>query len=281
MTRRQAWRVRVAVMSLVTLIVPMLTGCVPWPRPLFDVAPGVPGSSSSVSREGPASGPHAGPTTPGTTPTALPTPTRVSNGPGTPTPTTPFIDLLNGLVTDKAPESHTGYDRDLFHVWVDADADGCNTRAEVLMAQSRVATTHHNRCTIDSGEWFSLYDGLTLTDASSVDIDHVVPLSEAWKSGAWQWTADTRRRYANDMGYAASLLAVSAASNRSKGDSDPAQWMPVASAACDYAQRWVAVKFRWSLTVDLAERSVLLTTLEGCSGVLWNIPAKAEVVTTE
>ncbi len=58
------------------------------------------------------------------------------------------------------------------------------------------------------------------TDDSAIDIDHIVPLSEAWKSGASGWTTAKREQFANDLSIA-QLIAVSASSNRSKGDSDP------------------------------------------------------------
>lgn len=185
--------------------------------------------------------------------------------------------MLATLPIDDQPESHTGYVREYFSLWSDANGNGCNTRAEVLLAQTLAAITRHGSCTIDSGSWVSLYDGVTFSVAGDLDIDHVVPLSEAWKSGAWQWDAATREQFANDLGYSGALLAVSASSNRSKGDKDPARWMPVAGAACDYVQRWIGVKFRWSLTVDSAERAVLSTTLVGCAVVSQPVPTKATV----
>ena len=92
-----------------------------------------------------------------------------------------------------------------------------------------------------------------------------MPLNEAWQSGAWQWSAATRRAYANDLGYSASLIAVSAHSNRSKGDREPQDWMPDRSAyACTYVKQWVAVKWRWRLKVNASERSFLTRELAGC-----------------
>ena len=207
--------------------------------------------------------------------TATPTPDVTTASPSP--PVTGYVQILNTLTVDDSAGGVTGYDRDLFHVWIDSDGDGCNTRAEVLLLQSLSPTTHHNRCTLDTGTWVSLYDGVTVTDASQVDIDHVVPLSEAWKSGAWRWDDATRTRFANDLGFPGSLLAVTASSNRSKGDSDPTTWMPVPSAACDYAQRWVAVKYRWSLTVDSAEKRVLTSTLSVCSEIIWALPELAPI----
>lgn len=191
-----------------------------------------------------------------------------------------FAQMLATLAVDDQPESYTGYVRDYFALWSDANGNGCNTRAEVLIAQTLAAITRHGSCTIDSGSWVSLYDNSTFTAAGELDIDHVVALSEAWKSGAWQWDAATREQFANDLGYPGSLLAVSASSNRSKGDKDPARWMPVAGAACDYVQRWIGVKFRWSLTIDSAEKTVLSATLVGCAVASQPVPTKAIVTTS-
>ena len=106
---------------------------------------------------------------------------------------------------------------------------------------------------------------MTTTTASGFDIDHVVALKEAWDSGAWDWTSARRKSYANDLGDWRSLRAVSAASNRSKSDKDPAQWLPTrTSFRCTYAREWVVVKVRWSLSVDTLERAALKRILTGC-----------------
>lgn len=173
--------------------------------------------------------------------------------------------MLNAL--NVAPEaSSTAYSRDYFKHWIDADSNGCNTRAEVLIVESTTATTRSGSCTIATGSWFSPYDEQTITSAGSIDIDHMVPLKQAWLSGASDWTAQQRELYANDMGWPGSLIAVSASSNRSKSDQDPANWMPSSSGyRCTYVATWVAVKWRWNLTVDPQEKQVLSDTLKGCS----------------
>ncbi|WP_241977831.1 cell wall-binding repeat-containing protein [Cryobacterium sp. TMS1-13-1] len=114
------------------------------------------------------------------------------------------------------------------------------------------------------------------TNPSDVDIDHMVPLSEAWKSGAYAWTAEQRRAYANDLGLGASLVAVTDNVNQSKGDSDPASWMPPASSVtCRYATDWVLVKYRWNLSIDSAESTVLNGILAGgCGTASVDVPAK-------
>ncbi len=175
------------------------------------------------------------------------------------------LKLLARLAT--IPEHPAGYDRALFIHWIDADKDGCSTRSEVLIAESRTTAKVGTGCSV-TGSWRSAYDGLTTTTASGFDIDHVVALKEAWDSGAWDWTSARRKSYANDLGDWRSLRAVSAASNRSKSDKDPGQWLPtLTSFRCTYAREWVVVKVRWSLSVDTLERAALKRILTGCAEV--------------
>jgi Lamin Tail Domain/Protein of unknown function (DUF1524) len=162
-------------------------------------------------------------------------------------------------------EHPAGYDRSKFPLWVDADHDGCNTRYEVLIAEAVTTPQVGSGCALSGGTWFSKYDGVTTTDPSTFDIDHLVPLAEAWRSGAWRWNTATRTRYANDLGYGPDLVAVSAHSNRSKGDQEPTTWLPPrTSFDCTYTAWWVAVKWRWHLKVDQAEKNFLTTELRGC-----------------
>jgi len=104
-----------------------------------------------------------------------------------------------------------------------------------------------------------------VTSASGLDIDHMVPLAESWDRGASAWTAQRREAYANDQGAAASLVAVTARSNRSKADQDPAQWLPPATGVhCRYIVEWVATKLRWSLTADETEAAALREVAAEC-----------------
>lgn len=182
--------------------------------------------------------------------------------------TTTARSLLSKLVV-AAEAGSTTYDRTYFKHWVDANGDCQNTRAEVLIAESQVSPTYtsSSRCTVSKGRWRSYYDGATWTLASDVDIDHVVALKEAWESGARSWTAYDRQRYANDLGMAASLIAVTDNVNQSKGDRDPAEWLPpLASARCGYAIWWVQVKYRWRLTLNSTEKSRLASLFSGSCG---------------
>lgn len=188
------------------------------------------------------------------------------------------LDLLD-LVTIAEESNEFTYDRNEFKHWVDTDQDGCDTRKEVLKAESTVKAKIGKGCEILSGKWLSQYDNKVFTKASQLDIDHLVPLKEAWESGASAWTDKERELFANDLGYRDSLLAVSASTNRSKGDRDPSDWQPANKKfACQYAVSWVSVKFRWSLSIDLDEYSSLYSMLSKCSQrQLIQVPAQIPV----
>ena len=160
----------------------------------------------------------------------------------------------------QAAETPAGYDRARFKHWVDADGDCQDTREEVLIAESRVPL---EGCSVTVGEWLSPYDRETWTQASDVDIDHLVPLKEAWDSGARAWDDERRERFANDLGDARSLVAVTDNVNQSKGDRDVAEWLPE-HGVCAYVRHWVVVKLRWGLSVDRTERATLRDLARSC-----------------
>ena len=189
-----------------------------------------------------------------------------------------FDELFAGLEIEA--EVTSGYDRSLFKHWVDADGDGCDARREVLIAESTTPVSVGGGCSLSGGTWVSAFDGISTTDSSSFDVDHFVPLKEAWDSGANEWDSATRQSFANDLGYDMSLIAVSASSNRSKGASDPAEWMPPASSfKCEYVYSWIQVKLRWQLSVDSAEASALRNNWAGCSVQDLNLAGQASGAT--
>lgn len=164
-----------------------------------------------------------------------------------------------------ATESRDGYSRDLFRHWVDADRDGCNTRAEVLLEEATTPPTVGAGCRLTGGSWLSWYDGKTVDGPSGLDIDHKVPLAEAWDSGAGAWTAQERQDYANDLGDPRALDAVTAQQNRQKADKDVSEWLPAdAGVHCRYIADWAAVKTRWQLSADPAEVAALQRVAAGC-----------------
>lgn len=197
--------------------------------------------------------------------TALVGATPASAEPLTPTTATTPAALLAEL-TVEAP-STIAYDRDRFQEGIDADGDGCNTRREVLQAESLVPVTISSGCTITAGEWFSWYEGVTHTDPAQLEMDHVVALKEAWVSGADAWTDSQRADYANDLDIDETLTMVTGSVNGAKSASDPAAWVPsLESSRCEYASDWVTVKYRWNLSVDETERAALANLISTYCG---------------
>jgi len=161
-----------------------------------------------------------------------------------------------------ATENRTGYDRDLFPHWI-TQSGTCNTRETVLKRDGSGVVTD-SACAATAGSWYSPYDGATWTAASDLDIDHLVPLAEAWDSGASAWTTSRRQAFANDL-TRPQLLAVTDNVNQAKGDQDPATWMPSRTAyRCTYVRAWVQVKYYYNLSVDTAEKSALTNYLASC-----------------
>jgi hypothetical protein len=181
--------------------------------------------------------------------------------PGRGQATGPAADQLEALTV--APwGSMARYSRDHFPHWSRGDG-GCNTRDLVLRRDGKGVATDAD-CDITRGTWVSPYDGRTSSDPSEIDIDHVVPLANAWRTGASTWSEADRERFANDMD-SPELLAVTASVNRAKGDQDPSQWKPPRRDYwCTYAQKWISVKGHWKLSVTADEKAALVDMLETC-----------------
>ncbi|MFF2651980.1 HNH endonuclease family protein [Streptomyces sp. NPDC058045] len=165
-------------------------------------------------------------------------------------------------LTVEAEGSMDGYSRDRFPHWI-TQHDNCNTR-EVVLERDGTDVEQDSSCAATSGKWYSEYDGETWTDTSDVDIDHIVPLAEAWRSGASSWTDDQRQELANDL-TRPQLIAVTDNVNQAKGDKDPAKWMPPRTEYhCLYAREYVQVKHYYKLSVDDDEKNALQEILQGC-----------------
>ena len=168
------------------------------------------------------------------------------------------------------------YERDAFGTaWSDLDSNGCNQRDDVLLRDGvpgTVRVADQGACDHDvlAGTWHDPYTGrvLEMTDlkdpvqAQAVQIDHVVPLAEAWVSGAASWSADRRHAFANDLD---GLVASDGPTNAAKSDDDPAAWRPRKAFQCDYARRWIMVKAAWGLAADRSERRALREILVDCA----------------
>jgi hypothetical protein len=168
---------------------------------------------------------------------------------------------LNGL-TVAATGSSSGYSRDLFPHWSTVSG-ACNTR-ETVLKRDGTNVVQDSSCAATSGTWRSPFDGATWTAASDVDIDHMVPLANAWRSGASSWTTTRRGQFANDLN-SPQLWAVTDEVNSAKGDKSPDAWKPpLTSFHCTYARSWIGVKATWGLSITSAEKSALNTMLNTC-----------------
>ncbi|MEW2357007.1 DUF1524 domain-containing protein [Spirillospora sp. NPDC029432] len=184
---------------------------------------------------------------------ALTAPPAYADPPAPPGKATTLEHLA--ALTVAAEGSSTGYSREKFPHWSTVSG-ACNTRETVLKRDGTNVRTDSS-CAAVSGSWYSPYDGATWTQASDVDIDHMVPLAEAWRSGANSWTTSRREAFANDRA-SSQLWAVTDNVNQSKGDQDPAEWTPSRTAfRCMYARSWTDVKYRYGLKVDSAEKQAL------------------------
>lgn len=223
------------------------------------------------------------PTTATSTPTQTATPTPTT--PATTPPPTPSStsspqsqahrQLAELRVIDRQPAGVPPYVRKEFgSPWTDIDRNGCNQRDDVLLRDAHkgtVKSARQGRCDHDvlAGTWTDPYTGKTLTfddlkdlsHARAIQIDHIVPLSEAWRSGAYAWNVERRKTFANRLD---NLLAVDGSANASKGDLDPAAWRPRKGFQCSYAKRWIRVKHDWDLGADPSEIRALGEMLGYC-----------------
>jgi hypothetical protein len=169
--------------------------------------------------------------------------------------------------------STAGYSREEFPHWSDArefgwklsggtpDPESCDARDAALIRDGREERVDAY-CDVASGSWFDPYGGQTYADPEDIDIDHIVPLANAWRSGASSWDTVKRESFAN---VPRDLLSVDDGLNQSKGDKGPEAWKPPRKAYwCVYAKRWIGIKHYWDLSVTDAERSALKQMLGRC-----------------
>jgi hypothetical protein len=201
--------------------------------------------------------------------------TPSGSGPSTASgaPTAPSASQARAMLREikVAPVgSMDGYSREEFPHWA---ADGtrfgweepdgsCDVRDDALIRDGR-GVEIDEECSITAGKWLDPYTGTTLTDSEDIDIDHIVPLANAWRSGAGDWDETRRETYANDPDV---LLSVDDAENQTKGDKGPEAWLPPnTDYRCEYARRWIWIKHKWDLTVNTQEQTTLQDVLQGCA----------------
>ena len=184
------------------------------------------------------------------------------------------VDVIAQMaVKGRAPK--TGYTRDQFGTaWKDVDRNGCDTRNDILNRDlsSIIYKVSSKDCVILSGLLIDPYSGESIdflrgvATSSEVQIDHVVALSNAWQTGAFQLTLERRTAFANDP---LNLLAVKGRLNSQKGDGDAATWLPPRkSYRCAYVARQVAVKYKYGLWLTAPEKAAILKLLQPCPGQL-------------
>ena len=198
----------------------------------------------------------------GTLPLATPTPPTEPRSDPTPAGR-PILTLVIAPIPTNIPD----YDRGEWRHWIDIDGDCQNARHEVLIEESVVEVTFTNerQCTVATGRWIAPFAGVVVETARSLDVDHMVPLANAHRSGGWQWNSDQKRDYANVLDYAGHLIAVTASANRSKGARGPDEWRPEDQLYwCQYAVDWVTIKSTWELSATEQEWDALDEMLDSC-----------------
>ncbi len=196
--------------------------------------------------------------------TIPPEPQETRDTPGI-SPAAPGLVLPVSIAV--VPPDLPKYDRSSWRHWTDEDKDCQNARQEVLIAESAVAVTYEpdDRCRVATGLWEGPYTGKSVNYPSDLDVDHMVPLENAHRSGAWSWSRERKREYANHLEYENHLIATTSGANRSKGSKGPERWRPpLEDYWCVYAIDWVTIKNDWGLSVTEAEYSALFEMLATC-----------------
>lgn len=176
--------------------------------------------------------------------------------------------VLNSLEV-KGRAAKTGYARSQFPHWSDPDRNGCDARNDTLKRDlTQISFKSGTRdCKVLTGQLLDPFSGKVITFSSTkstIDIDHVVALSNAWQTGAAYFDKTKRAAIANDP---LNLLAVDFSLNRLKGDADAATWLPpLKSYRCDYVARQIAVKAKYGLWVTEPEKGAIIKLLEKCEG---------------
>ncbi|MEI7974182.1 MAG: HNH endonuclease family protein [Bdellovibrio sp.] len=179
-----------------------------------------------------------------------------------------WLSLLRWVPTPGPMEAPTEpYNRRLhFGSWIQIQAKDCrNTRAWVLARSSGKPVTYRapRLCVVESGEWVEPYVGRMVSDASELQIDHLVPLQNAYVSGAWKWSARDRCQYANFLANPEHLVPVDVHQNMVKGDLGPEAYLPPRKEfVCDYIRRWLRVKMVWGLALSQGEAEGILQALK-------------------
>lgn len=177
--------------------------------------------------------------------------------------------ILTSTLFSQMPE----YNRSYFKHWVDLDKNCRDARQEVLIEESLtdgVVYTSRKECKVAFGMWHGKFNDVVIYNAKDLDVDHLVPLKNAWISGAWRWTDEKREEYANYLEDPEHLIAVSSSANRSKGAKSPDQWLPKNKKYwVPYCRAWCNIKVKWGLTVTRDELETLESILRLQEGITY------------
>ena len=176
--------------------------------------------------------------------------------------------LMNWRVYTRRNVEIANYDRIVnFGRWINDPSDETcyNTRAVVLMRDSvkPVVYKDTDKCVVATGRWNDPYTGKVFKATEDIQIDHVVPLKNAFISGAYAWSFRARCLYANYLGEEFHLMSVNGSENMKKGDKSPERYMPPNKAhACTYLKHWLSIKFLWGLKMTVSEADGITALLK-------------------
>ena len=189
----------------------------------------------------------------------------------------PIIDRQ--LRVAPVPTDLPEYNRQEWRHWIDEDNDCQDARQEALITESTAPITFKSdkQCRVATGRWVGSYTGAEVDEPGKLDIDHMVPLFNAHRSGGWAWDRDRKAAYANDLSYPGHLIAATATANRAKGSKGPEDWRPPdESYWCTYAIDWTNIKVSWGLTATQREWDALREMLATCEeGFTLDVPPPA------
>jgi hypothetical protein len=179
------------------------------------------------------------------------------------------LATLPAVTVAEPDAARTAYKRDAYqpHGWIDADGDGCNTRREVLIQEStKSVTINPDGCKLSNGHWKDRFTGTETNSDADVQIDHLVALADADRSGAWRWPPDKKIAFANNLDNPDELNAISNADNQAKSDKAPDEWMPKdRQPRCDYIRAYVTIKSQWDLTISPAQWNAIAKDWPSCT----------------
>lgn len=170
-------------------------------------------------------------------------------------------EMLNNLQISE--DCKIKYSRKDYKHWIKQERGGYDTRQKVLIEESLIMPTiKPSAKKVESGRWYGSYTDRLFDDPKDLDIDHLVPLGEAHRSGACYWNKERKKQYANHLQHKEELIAVSKGANREKGQKDPSKWLPKnQDYVCEYIFDWLIIKTRWGLWIDSEEKESIEKTI--------------------